>query len=124
MLTKKQKRHFLQMGSGLGKSFVMAHLTTVLLHAGAIDSVTLIFSEPELLRNEEAIVERIRKMCAKPIVTKLMTDLYNVDLPATMLTICDEADRMLFGDTRKSGFPSVTGDGFFLGLSATGLGES
>ena len=48
------------MGSGLGKSFVMAHVTAVLLHAKAIDSVTIIFSEQELLDNEEPIIEKIR----------------------------------------------------------------
>ena len=68
------------MGSGLGKSFVMAHVTTVLLLIGKIDTVRIIFSEAELRDNERAIVDKIRSISGREVVTELMEAVGELEL--------------------------------------------
>ena len=70
------------MGSGLGKSFVMAHVTAVLLHAKVIDSVTIIFSEQELLDNESTIIAKIKELCSGTVITKIMNGNEHIVLAA------------------------------------------
>ena len=53
-----------------------------------------------------------------------MKGISQIDLSTTTLTIVDEADRLFYGDTLVHGFPYINGDGYLLGLSATGLSDN
>ena len=111
------------MGSGLGKSFVMAHVATVLLLVGRIDTVRIVFSEPELRDNEREIVDKMTSFCGREVATELMEDVEELELKKDELTIVDECDRLYYGDTLGDRLPTISGDGFLLGLSATGLSD-
>ena len=121
--TSVAKRCFFQMGSGLGKSFVMAHVTTVLLLQKLINRVKIVFSEAELRDNESAIIDKIRTISGGQVDTVLMNDVDKLELPTGQLTIVDECDRLYYGDTLRDRLPAISGDGFLLGLSATGLSD-
>ena len=52
-----------------------------------------------------------------------MKDVEELELKKDELTIVDECDRLYYGDTLGDRLPTISGDGFLLGLSATGLSD-
>ena len=68
------------MGSGLGKSFVMAHVATVLLLLRKIETVKIIFSEAELRDNERAIVAKMEEFSGRSVNTELMANVTDLEL--------------------------------------------
>ena len=60
--TPKYKRMLLQVASGLGKSFIILTATALLLKVGVINSVDIIYSEPEILAFEQPHVDMMKQL--------------------------------------------------------------
>ena len=58
----RYKRIFLEVASGLGKSFIILTATALLLKVGVINSVDIIYSEPEILAFEQPHVNMMKQL--------------------------------------------------------------
>ena len=122
---KRPRRIFLEVASGLGKSFIILTTAALLIKSEdcKVKKVLIVYSEPEIMRFEMPHIDAMRELLGDDrVLTKVHQDLTSLDLnDETLLTILDEADRFLFGDCHES-IPTLQGNkGFLLALSATGL---
>lgn len=122
---KRPRRIFLEVASGLGKSFIILTTAALLIKSEdcKVKKVQIVYSEPEIMNFEMPHINAMKELLGDDrVLTKVHEDLTSLDLnDETLLTILDEADRFLFGDCHES-IPTLQGNkGFLLALSATGL---
>ena len=121
-----KKRVFMEVASGLGKSYIIILTVAVLLQLGQINSVMIVYSEPEIRDQEEKNVDMLKTILNGDarVTTRVHQTFSDFNFTfQKQLTIIDEADRLLFGDDRDE-VPKLTGDSPILCLSATGLAHA
>ena len=116
---KGKHRVLWEMPAGYGKSYVMLFVAALLKATKAIDIVKLVYHQAEMMVAEKDAIDLMKqKYGIENIQVSCLSSLLEqkIEVPERTLVVIDEADQAIVDLGYK-----IQGNGYLLGLTATGL---